>query len=85
MWIARHVVRVKSNLLKPGCDFVPDLRPRMLAAQVQTFADNVEDSHSRVQGGIRILEDHLHVTGIAQVIFRPKTCGHRLALKRYRA
>ena len=63
--IARHVVRVQPHPAQPLADLLADVRSGQAAVQLQPLADDLADGHARVQGRVRVLEDHLHPARVA--------------------
>jgi hypothetical protein len=53
----RHFLATGQPAPVPGCPSI--------ARQAQSFADDFSDGHSRIQARVRILKNHLHLTGIA--------------------
>ena len=65
---AGELVRIAPRVLRSEPDHVQELRdpPRALASLRQSvdgqrLADHLLHRHARIQGGIRVLEDHLHL------------------------
>src|SRR6266446_6016318 len=66
---AREGMRVAPHIFRPEADEAEDLHDTVgsflqvtYAVDEQRLAHNVQQGHSRVQGGERVLKDHLHLT-----------------------
>ena len=65
---AREGMRVAPHIFRPEADEAKDLHDTVgsflqvtYAVDEQRLAHNVQQGHSRVQGGERVLKDHLHL------------------------
>ena len=62
MRVSRSVFRVQSDQFHQIEDLLSPVLPvRVELMDIQRFPDDILDRHTRIQGRIRILEDHLHV------------------------
>ena len=65
VWIAAHHRRIQSNGLQKIGDTVFTLGSAGQSVNREWLADNRPDGHSRIQRGVRILKDDLHVAPLA--------------------
>ena len=66
---AREGMRVAPHIFRPQADEAKDLHDTVgsflqvtYAVDEQRLSHNVQQGHSRIQGGERVLKDHLHLT-----------------------
>jgi hypothetical protein len=58
---ARHVIRQEADTLEQVGDAVGQIPALGEAVDHQRLAHQVADIHARIERGVRVLEDHLHV------------------------
>jgi len=61
VWEAPHVLRVESDDAEELCHAILQFVAFDAEVHRKGLADNIEQRHARVQGAVRILEDHLGV------------------------
>src|SRR6267143_6454332 len=62
VWISLCVIVFQSNHFEEFVHSVLPVFARNVLVYFQWFRDYVRDCHSRVKGGVRVLEDGLHLT-----------------------
>ena len=74
MGIAARMLRIESYVLHELEDLLTTLAlGRIQPMHIQRLTNDVLHRHTRVQGGIRVLEDHLHVAPhLGKVLLRDK-------------
>ena len=61
MWIAVVVLGAEPDSVEQLLDLALELAPRGHSLQLQRVADYLTDPLARIQRGVGILEDHLHL------------------------
>ena len=78
--IARHVIGIEAHAAQPVARFLSDVGSGKRGVELDPFADDLAHRHARIQGRVRILEDHLHPAGVALKVRRLVLRWQRLAI-----
>ena len=78
MWEALHEFGPQTHQLQQFFYAAPALFTALDPAGKQWLGDNIKDGHARIERGIRVLKDHLHLMaeGLQRLLGQPRSIDH---------